>query len=204
MTHYRLAFNGMLYEQQTNALRHYITIILKRADCESLTILFSSEGGSTDQGLNLYNFIKELPLPIHMHAMGHVGSMALPVFLAGHRRTCTPYARFFFHAYDWGFEGRQMYDRIFEALQRLKSDIDISRKIVEKHTTISTEKLDTLYREAPTPTIFLPTEAKQYGIIHDITELNPTGAKQENVAVWTVGWPSRSIWRKIYDKLCMA
>ena len=81
-----------------------------------------------------------------------------------------------------------MYDRIFEALQRLKSDIDISKKIIEKHTTMPAEKLDTLYREAPTPTIILPAEAQQYGIIHDITELNPTGAKQENVAVWTVSW----------------
>ena len=78
-------------------------------------ILFSSQGGSTDQGLALYNFIRELPVPIHMHAVGHVGSMAIPVFVAGDRRTATPVSRFFFHAYQWGFEGRQTCDGIAEA-----------------------------------------------------------------------------------------
>jgi ATP-dependent protease ClpP protease subunit len=95
---YRLVFNGSIYEQQANALRGRIATILERTDFTSLTLVFSSEGGSTDQGLALYNFIRQLPVPIHIHAVGHVGSIAVPVYLSGHRRTCTPYARFFFHA----------------------------------------------------------------------------------------------------------
>jgi ATP-dependent protease ClpP protease subunit len=188
MTQFRLVFNGSIYENAANALRSRIATILERQDCESLTIVFSSEGGSTDQGLALHNFIRALPVPIHIHAVGHVGSTAVPVFLAGHKRTCTPFSRFFFHAYDWGFEGRQMSDRIAEALQRLDSDIKLSRQIVEKFTSIPGETLDTLYRRAPTPTIFTPAEAKDVGIVEDVIELNPTGVMQPNVAVWTVGW----------------
>lgn len=185
---YRLVFNGSIYELQTNALRARIAAILEQKNFKSLTLVFSSEGGSTDQGLALYNFIRALPVQIHMHAAGHVGSVAVPVFLSGHRRTCSPYSRFFFHAYDWGFDGRQMSDRIAEALKRLDSDIKLSRDITQRHTSIPANRLDELYGRAPTPTIFDPTEAKQLGIVDDVLELNPTGAVQPGAAVWTVGW----------------
>jgi ATP-dependent protease ClpP protease subunit len=186
--HYRLVFNGMLYELQSNALRHRTATILERQDFESLVILFSSEGGSTDQSLALYNFFRELPVPVHMHGVGHVGSASIPVFLAGNRRTCTPMARFFFHAYDWAFEGRQMSDRIAEALQRLHSDIELSREIAARHTRLTPERLNKLYSTSPTPTIFTPQEAMEAGIIEEVRQLNPASATQTNVAVWTVGW----------------
>jgi ATP-dependent protease ClpP protease subunit len=182
--HFRLVFNSSLYEAQCNNLRSRVATILERADCESLTLIFSSEGGSTDQGLSLYNFFRALPVKIHFHAVGHVGSMAVPVFLAGHRRSCSPFSRFFFHAYDWGFEGRQMSDRIAEALKRLDSDIDLSKKIAERHTRISSGRLSDLYGRSPTPTIFTPDEAKEAGIVDEIIELNPTGNPEPNVAVW--------------------
>ncbi|MGA7327661.1 MAG: ATP-dependent Clp protease proteolytic subunit [Rhodomicrobium sp.] len=150
--------------------------------------MFSSEGGSTDQGLALYNFIRALPIPVHTHAAGHVGSIAVPVFLAGHKRTASPLSRFFFHAYDWTFEGRQMSDRIAEAMQRLDSDIQLSRQIVERCTSIPAETLNKLYGRAPTPTIFTPAQAKDFGIIEDVIELNPTGVSQPDIAIWTVGW----------------
>lgn len=186
--HYRLVFNGTLYETQANALRSRVATILERQDFEDLAIIFSSQGGSTDQGLALYNFFRVLSRPVHMHAVGHVGSIAVPVFLAGHRRTCAPFARFFFHAYDWGFDGRQMSDRIAEALQRLRSDIELSRQIAERHTSLSPDRLNELYATSPTPTIFRPEEARQAGIVEEILELNSTGAAQANVALWTVGW----------------
>lgn len=186
--HYRLVFNGLFYEPSANALRNRIATILEKPDFESLSILLSSEGGSTDQGLALYNFIRALPVAIHMHAVGHVGSMAVPVFLAGHKRTCTPFSRFFFHAYDWGFDGRQMTDRIAEALQRLNSDIELSSKIAERHTSIPAKRLAELYGTSPKPTILTPVEAKKCGIVEDIIELNPEGVPQPGVAIWTVGW----------------
>ena len=185
MTKYLLAFNGHIYVQQATNLRARIATIFERQDCESLTLLLSSEGGSTDECMSLYNFIRALPRPLHIHAIGHVGSAAIPVFLAGHRRTCTPFSRFFFHAYDWGFEGRQMTDRIQEALQRLVSDIEIHKAIAAKHTKIPAEKLEELYRTSPKPTIFKPDEAKTFGIVEEITELNPSGALQPDTVIWT-------------------
>jgi len=188
MTLYRLSFNGLLHEQSTNALKERIAQIIEQSDFESLTIIFASEGGSTDQGISLYNFLRSLPVPIHMHAVGHVGSMAIPVFLAGHSRTCTPYSRFFFHAYDCGFEERQTIGQITEVLKRLENDIKISNEIVAKYTKIPPEQLKKLYNNSPTSAIFTPQEAQKVGIVEKITELNPMGILQPGIALWTVGW----------------
>ena len=184
--HYRLSFNGQIFERQANALRDRTAAILERPDYESLTILFASEGGSTDHALSLYNFIQALPVPIHMHAMGHVGSSAIPVFLGGHERTCTPFSRFFFHAYDWGFEGRQMVDRIAEALQRLESDIQLARQIVQRHTRLSDDDLNRFSQKTPTPTILTPEQAHAVGVVSHIQQLGTAA----HTTMWTVNWTS--------------
>jgi ATP-dependent protease ClpP protease subunit len=190
MTKYLLSFNGMIYEKQTNALRDRIATVFEQKDYESLTVLFSSEGGSSIQGLSLYNFLRTLPRPIQFHAMGSVNSMAVPVFCGARKRTCATLARFSFHTYDYGFDGRQTYDRIIEAFQQLGADIELSRKIVGDNTKIPADRLATLYRPAVEPTIFDAQQAKEFGLVEDIVEINPTGSAQEGVALWTVNWPS--------------
>lgn len=185
---YRLVFNGPMYLPAVNALRGRIADILVQPGFEELTLVFSSEGGSTDEGLSLYNFIRSLPRPITIHAAGHVGSSAVPVFVGGHRRTCAPDARFFFHAYDWGFDGRQVGERIAEAMIRLDSDIDLARGIVERHTNIPAETVKAIYCRSPRPVVVAPSQAVEWGIVEQVTELNPDGGVQPGVTVWTVGW----------------
>lgn len=190
MTKYLLSFNGNIYEKQANALRDRIAVVFEQKDYESLVVLFSSEGGSTVQGLSLYNFLKSLPLPIQFHAMGSINSMAVPVFCGAHKRTCATLTRFSFHTYDWGFEGRQTYDRILEASQRLKDDIDLSRKIVGDNSRIPPDRLAALYRPAAEPTILNAQEAKQFGLVEEIIEINPSGTAQTGTVLWTVNWPA--------------
>ena len=71
-TEYRLTFGVNINLESANLLRHRIATILERGDFGSLTILFSSDGGSTDHSLELFNFISQLPVEIHMHGMGHI------------------------------------------------------------------------------------------------------------------------------------
>lgn len=182
---HRVYFRHSLYQPAVTTLTATIANILARPDCDDITIIFSSEGGSTDEGLALYNFIRTLKRPITMHAVGHVGSMGLPVFVAGHRRTCSPISRFFFHTYDWGFEGRQTLDRIAEATQRLESDIKLSRSILERHTKIPAETLDTVYNRSTQPLIMSPEEAVRLGVVDEVVDLNPEGKVESDVIFWT-------------------
>src|SRR5476649_2401176 len=96
-TEFRLVFGSGVNLNEANSLKSRIATILERQDFGRLILLFSSEGGSTDQYLALSNFLSSLPIPLHIHAIGHVGSAGIPVFLAGHKRTCEPLSRFFFH-----------------------------------------------------------------------------------------------------------
>jgi ATP-dependent protease ClpP protease subunit len=114
--------------------------------------------------------------------------MGIPVFLGGHRRTCEPFSRFFFHTYDWGFDRRVTLDEMSEASERLKQDIAVSREIIQKHTTVPSHVLDALSRRSTTTQLAEPDQAKTWGLVDEIVELNPTGQPQPNVAVWTVGW----------------
>jgi len=190
MTKYLLSFNGGIYEKQTNALRDRITTIFEQKDFENLIVLFSSEGGSTVQGLALYNFLRSLPKPIQLHAMGNINSMAVPVFCGARHRTCASLARFSFHTYDYGFEARQTFDRITEASQQLKDGIELSRKIVGENSRVPPDRLALLYSPTAEPTIFDAQQAKQFGLVDDILEINPTGTAQPGTVLWTVNWPA--------------
>ena len=116
-----------------------------------------------------------------MHAVGHVGSAAIPVFLAGNRRTCAPLTRFFFHEYHWTFSGPQTLNRIGEAVQRLRSDIELSREIVKSRAQISPEILRALDGQAPS-VILSSEEAKTHGLVEDVLDLSANGDDGMRVA----------------------
>jgi ATP-dependent Clp protease, protease subunit len=189
MTDYRLVFNGQLNQSSANALRHRVADALGQEDFERLTIVFSSEGGSTREGLALYNFIRELPAPVDIHAAGHVGSAAVSVFLAGRKRTCTPLSRFFFHSFQWTFgDSPQSVAQIDEAMKRIVNDAELARRIVSRHTKVPPKVLGTLFGAGAVPTIADPARAIEWGIVEAIEELNPDGASQPDTKIWTVGW----------------
>ncbi len=181
---YRLGFGADIYIPEANALRARICSILERPDFGSLVIMFSSGGGSTDQSLALFNFLSQLPVPVRMHAVGHVGSTAIPVFLAGSARTSSPLARFFFHEYDWTFTQRHTLNRIDEAVKQLRSDIELSREIIKTRTQVPAEILQALDGRSP-PAVLSPEKAKAFGLVDDVCNLSESGDGGMRVAVWT-------------------
>ena len=51
---------------------------------------FSRAKAATGNSLALFNFLTQLPVPGAHARHGHIGSAAVPVFLAGSKRTCSP------------------------------------------------------------------------------------------------------------------
>ena len=188
---YRLGFGGYIDPAEANSLRGRICEILERPDFGSLVIMFSSEGAGTDESITLFNFLIQLPVPVRMHAVGHVGSASIPVFLAGGRRTISPIARFFFHEYDWGFTGRQTLNRIDEAIKRLRSDIDLARQIIKARTKAPPEILQTLDGRSPSA-IVSPEEAKALGLVEEVGDLSDSGDSGMRVVVWTAAAARRT------------
>jgi len=185
---YRLVFNGPLKATPGNALRARVASILEQEDFESLTILFSTEGGDTREGLALYNFLRSLPQPVHMHACGHVDSMGVPVFLAGTTRTCSPASRFYFHPFAWTFDSSQRLDALDDVSERMLNDILSARKIVRERANVPDELVESLYGRGSKPAVADPDRAVEWGLVESIEELNPKGEAQTDVAVWAVSW----------------
>ena len=181
---YRLAFASPIDVDTANNLRSRIAEVLERSDFGALTILFSSEGGSCDQSLALYNYISTLPVPVRMHAVGHVGSASVPIFLASRQRSCARHARFFFHEYDWTFEGPQTLRRITEAVERLTNDIEIAKDIIKASTKAGPDVLNALDGTAA-PKVLEPEEAKALGFVSEICDLSDVGGDGMPVVVWT-------------------
>jgi ATP-dependent protease ClpP protease subunit len=183
---YRLTFASDISLETADSLRARMAEVLEQPDFGALTILFSSEGGATDQSLALYNYIAGLPVPVHMHAVGHVGSASVPIFLAAENRTCAVHARFFFHEYDWEFDGPQTLRRINEAVQRLSDDIDWAKKIISARTQAGPDILNALDGVAASK-ILLPDDAKLLGFVNEVRDLNnKVGRGAMPFVVWTV------------------
>lgn len=189
MPHFRLMFNGPTDLAPMNALRLRILQIHEMNNCDSLTVVFSSGGGSTTEALNFADFLRSLAKPITFHGAGSVSSAAVPVFMSAKGRTCTPSCRFLFHAFNWGFgNGAAAVNQIREALAVLAADRDRARAIVGSNSKIPAAKLDELYSELADATIVDSEQAKKWAMVSDVLELNPSGQAQDNVAIWTVVW----------------
>lgn len=181
---YRLFFGSDIDTGSANRLRAQICNILSRDDFGELTILFSSDGGNTDQSLALHYFIDQIAVPLRMHAVGHVGSAAIPVFLASKNQTAEPSARFFFHEYHWTFEGSQTLNRIHEAVQRLGSDIDAAKKIIRARTDIPDDILHSVDGSAGS-SLIEAKDAKRYGLIDDLLSLGTSGRDGTDFKTWS-------------------
>ena len=182
--HYRLSFAHPLTVESGSHLRNRLINIVEAPNRGSITLLIASEGGSTDVATALYNFIRALPVEVETHNLGHIGSCANILFLAGMRRSCAVGARFFFHEYDWGFGERQTLKRIDEAAKRLRHDIQLHCEIIKSRTQAGEDVVRALDGTAP-PQILDPEKAKALGFVDKIGDLPRAGPNGARVVVWT-------------------
>lgn len=185
---YRLAFSGPIKPVPGNALRAAVSGAFAREDFGSLTLIFSTEGGDTREGIALYNFFRSLPHPVRMHAGGHVDSMGVVVYLAGHERTCSPASRFFFHPFAWTFDSSQSLDGMNQVSIRFRNDVEAARKIVRQRSNMPPAMARRLYGRGSRAVVVEPERALEWGIAQKILELNPEGNTQRDVTLWTVTW----------------
>jgi len=62
-----------------------------------VTILLCTGGGDSAAGIGLYQLMKALPYPVHVHAAGMCASGGVPLMLAATTRTCAPNTMFMIH-----------------------------------------------------------------------------------------------------------
>ena len=165
-----LTYFGPIRPPSTNGLRATLCGYVNEG-AQKVTILFASDGGSIDDGIALYTYIKALPLEITMHAIGLISSIAIPVFCAGKNRFSSKNAKFYFHDYSWTYSQPTVVSRtmISEPAILLDAGISWTRDILKAETKFTDSDFDTL-QLFQKPRILTAAEATSHGIVSAVVE----------------------------------
>lgn len=142
MSHHVIHFMRSI-NSETLAGFQQVTLSALQQGATKLEIHISSDGGSNDQGFAVYHFLRSLPVPIVMHCIGNVESMAVIMFLAGSERVITPHGKIKIHPMHWGFPGGTVdHDRLAEYIVSLDFDAERYANIFNERTQGSNEPVN--------------------------------------------------------------
>lgn len=171
-----VSYYDAINEPKAKAFMQAAAQIIAQANPGQLYFLFSSTGGSIDAGVALYNYLRALSMPIVMHNIGSIDSIANVVFLAADERYASPHSTFLFHGVQWGFgPGAQLtWSQLQEVESRFKNDESKIVSIISQRTTITPDELKELFHQGETKDLAF---AEQKGIIKAVREAKvPQGA----------------------------
>jgi ATP-dependent protease ClpP protease subunit len=180
--HRYLTFFGPILQPLTNNLWAAVCGLVNEG-AEELTILFASDGGSTHDGISLYAYLLAQPLKINMHAIGIVGSIAIPVFLASEHRHASKHARFHFHEYSWTQQaGNLTKNTMDEQALLLDGAVDWSKDVIKSRTKLTDEDFDKL-KLFDHPHLMTASAAAKHGIVSAVKEATVPVGSQHRVVV---------------------
>ena len=142
----------------------------------------SSVGGSVEEGISLFAFIRSLPIEVTIHNIDHVDSIALAIYLAGSRRLANLDSTFLLH--DFYFPQPVTISNRHQA-----SDVSVSftafrqkmTDILKSRTNMSDEQFRNL-KFLDEPVVKTAVAAKEVGIAHEIGQaVAPFGAELFNI-----------------------
>jgi ATP-dependent Clp protease protease subunit len=125
----------------------------------------TSAGGSAYDGWEIVSVIENSKTPIYTYVEGYAMSMALPIFLAGHKKFMGKYASLLYHELRGGATGTRQevkrLDKEYDRLQKMYDDYiilksTVTQEILEDHQ----ERVSDWYISA--------TEAEKYNIFDEL------------------------------------
>lgn len=129
-----------------------------------IIIYLNSIGGETISGMGLVSAIQTSITPVYTINMGQCSSIALVVFLSGHKRYTMPNSVFLMHE---GFGGS--YDSISKAKETTlffaNQYEDVIKQLTIEKTALTKKDYEKKYKEE---WFFLPEEAKKYRFVDEI------------------------------------
>lgn len=131
---------------------------------EPIKIYINSPGGSVADGYALIDAIKLSKTPVYTINLANCLSMALLIFISGHKRFCMPHAEFLLHD---GSSG--CFDSVSKMQDRLKFESEqidkMTKEYILSNTLITKEQYEMNMRKE---WYFLPQEGKSIGVVDSI------------------------------------
>ncbi len=144
---------------------------------DRMKFLLASGGGNIGAGVNLYTYLKALPLEVETIGFGEVDAPATLAFLGGKKRIVLRGCNFFFH------EGRYTVDDPTapvhaheEAISVFKRELHNMIYIIARETNNDTEVIAMMLKKSK---IMRDDEALDFGLCHEIVEKLPLHQQEE-------------------------
>ena len=165
------ALTGNVDKREVQEAIRWLNGELYSKPVDRLRFLIASGGGEIEAGINLHTYLKALPFDVETIGFGEVDAAAILVFLGGQKRTTIVGCQFFFH------EGRYTIQDPTapihaheEAINVFKRELHEMIYIIARETGNDTETVANMLRKSK---IMQATEAKEFGLCHDIVEKLP-------------------------------
>lgn len=158
-----------------HSLMGFMNELIKNGYTEA-HLRLSSTGGIVRYGLDLYHFLKSLPLSLSTYNINSVDSIANVVYLAGKRRYVNPEAKFMMHGVGRNYPNGINLNRknLKEILRLIDADERTIAEVISANTELTKDRILRLFGGER---FFSAQEAVELGIAHRIKEAKvPQGA----------------------------
>lgn len=136
---------------------------------DKLYLLMTSEGGSIEDALAIYNLIEALPVDVVTVNMGQIASAGILPFLAGGECWACKHSYFHFHNLSWTYNPAQTIHRIQMAdhVNIIDKERELYRAILKENTDLTDADFETL-KLLDQPLVWDASFAEEKGIIQKI------------------------------------
>jgi len=146
---------------------------------ERLRLLLASGGGDVASGINLYMYLKALPIEVETIGFGEIDFAAIPIFLGGKRRIAVRECQFIFHEGRYEVEGRTVPLSTFEeTVTEFRRELRQTMLLIAKETGNDMELVSAMLRRGKT---MQADEAKEFGLCHAIIETLPLQQQEKGI-----------------------
>jgi ATP-dependent Clp protease, protease subunit len=161
-----IRFTAEVNKKSVQKLLGYVDEQLKHAD--KIRLLLSSEGGSIQDGLMVYHYLKKAPLEIETVNMGSVDSITVVMYCAGKVRMSVPQASFLIHSTAFSPDEKEYQEKkLKEQVRGLEEERKIIAEIIAETCNKRQKEVEEMMMEGIT---LSATKAKEFGLVTDISD----------------------------------
>lgn len=177
---YYIFFAGIIEQTFANRLVAAINNAISIPNISKITIIFSSLGGSIQEGFTIASIIQNSKIPICIHANNNIDSIANVIYLSAKERTAESYAKFYLHgatAPAMAFDEKGLKEQALA----LKTENARIAQFVSENSILNFNKVQTMMRAGTTITA---QKALESGIVQQIIHREmPTGSLREEIVI---------------------
>ncbi len=165
------ALTGQVDRREVQDAIKWINEEIYSKPVKSLRFLIAASGGDINGGINLYMYLKALPIEVETLAFGEIDVAASIVFLAGKKRGVVEGCRFLFREGRYTIPDQTAPVHVHEeALAIFRRELHEVIFIIARECGNDTEVVANMLRKSK---IMHADEAKEFGLAHEILATLP-------------------------------